>query len=53
MQQEFENVKLKEFYLPPTCECVEVCYEGILCASDFHVSNGVFDSEGDRFVGEW
>lgn len=54
MKQDFANAEVKEFYVPPTCECVEVYSEGILCASDpTNVSNGVFDSVGDSFVGEW
>ena len=54
MKQDLEKAEIKEFYVPPTCECVEVYSEGILCASDpTNVSNGVFDSVGDSFVGEW
>lgn len=54
MKQDLEKAEVKEFYVPPTCECVEVYSEGILCASDHtNVSNGVFDSVGDSFVGEW
>ncbi len=54
MKQDLEKAEVKEFYVPPTCECVEVYSEGILCASDpTNVSNVVFDSVGDSFVGEW
>lgn len=54
MKQEFEKIEMKEVYVAPKCECVEVYSEGILCASDpTNVSNGVFDSVGDSFVGEW
>lgn len=54
MKQDLEKAEVKEFYVPPTCECVEVYSEGILCTSDpTNVSNGVFDSVGDSFVGEW
>lgn len=54
MKQDLEKAEVKEFYVPPTCECVEVYSEGILCSSGHEdVSNGVFDSVGDSFVGEW
>lgn len=56
MKQDFANAEVKEFYVPPTCECVEVYSEGILCASDpSYTGNGggVFEAEGDRFIGEW
>ena len=54
MKQDLEKAEVKEFYVPPTCECVEVYSEGILCSSgSADAGYGVFNSVGDGFVGEW
>lgn len=53
MKQELKEVELKELYVAPVCECIEMLSEGILCASDKVSSTGVFGAEGDRYVGEW
>lgn len=54
MKQKFEKVEIKETYVAPLCECIEISSEGILCGSiPSHTNEGVFGTEGDRFVGEW
>lgn len=55
MKQDLKKVEVKELYVAPVCECIEMLSEGILCAStDGNISStGVFGAEGDRFVGEW
>lgn len=53
MKQELKKVELKELYVAPVCECIEMLSEGILCASSLESSTGVFGAEGDRYVGEW
>lgn len=53
MKKEFNMVEVKETYLAPVCECIEISSEGILCASSIQVNEGVFDTEGDSFMGEW
>lgn len=55
MKQELKEVEVKELYVAPVCECIEMLSEGILCASGntISTSTGVFGAEGDRYVGEW
>lgn len=55
MKQDLKKVEVKELYVAPVCECIEMLSEGILCASGntISTSTGVFGAEGDRFVGEW
>lgn len=53
MKQKFEKVEIKETYVAPLCECIEISSEGILCGSVVQSGEGVFGTEGDRFVGEW
>ena len=55
MKQDLKKVEVKELYVAPVCECIEMLSEGILCASTGSdiSSTGVFGAEGDRFVGEW
>lgn len=54
MKQELKKVEVKELYVAPVCECIEMLSEGILCgSSESLTSTGVFGAEGDRFVGEW
>ncbi|MCR8894254.1 hypothetical protein [Bacteroides sp. ET336] len=55
MKQELKKVEVKELYVAPVCECIEMLSEGILCGSGngSNSSTGVFGAEGDRFVGEW
>lgn len=53
MKQKFEKVEIKETYVAPLCECIEISSEGILCGSVSDTNEGVFGTEGDRFVGEW
>lgn len=53
MQKKMENVDVKEMYVAPSCECIEVCSEGILCSSNISNTESSFDSQGDIFGGEW
>lgn len=53
MKQELKKVEVKEFYVAPVCECIEIMSEGILCASSVDSNTGAFGSEGDIFWGEW
>lgn len=54
MKQELKKVEVKELYVAPVCECIEIFSEGILCASSSEqYPAGLFGSEGDGFVGEW
>lgn len=53
MIKEFEKVNVKEVYIAPMCECIEISPEGILCGSSIQANEGLFGSEGDIYVGEW
>lgn len=54
MQKEFKKTDLKEMYVAPKCECIEVCSEGILCSSNINSDmESSFGSNGDFFTGEW
>lgn len=54
MKQEFGKTEMKEAYVAPKCECIEVSSEGILCSSaDGSNDESSFGSEGDIFGGEW
>lgn len=50
MEKNVEMTDKREIYVAPMCECMEVDMEGMLCSSD---KNGVFESNGDDFWGEW
>lgn len=52
MKKEFKKVEVKEVYLAPVCECIEISSEGVLCGSTF-TGDGAFGSEDNDFVGEW
>lgn len=53
MKQRFQKSQVKELYLPPTCECTEVSFEGFLCSSNIQSDDSAFGAEDDVFVGEW
>ena len=53
MKQKSEKIEIKETYVAPMCECIEILSEGILCASSVHSTGGVFGAEEDYFMGEW
>lgn len=55
MKLQHVDLRGREMYVAPNCECIEICSEGILCASNPSSleDEGVFGAEGDRLGGEW
>lgn len=54
MKQEFEKIEMKEVYVAPKCEYIEVRSEGILCSSSVESNQpSVFGYVGDSYRGEW
>lgn len=53
MKQKSERIEIKETYVAPLCECIEISSEGILCASGIQSDGGRFGSDDDFFMGEW